>query len=210
MSTQFRDTEVSLGVALQQLVARIQGETITLRELLALIGEQGILLFCIILVLPFLLPVSIPGVSTIFGLVIILLGISLTFNRLWLPDRLMDRAISTAHLVPALEKGIPFLRRFEQWIRPRLAQLTTGALINRINGLALIAGGVLLLFPLSFIPFSNTLPGVAILLLAIGMLQRDGYFILGGYGMLIATVIYFGGLFILAVMGGQSLFHLFS
>jgi hypothetical protein len=83
-------------------------------------------------------------------------------------------------------------------------------LVNRINGLALIAGGVLLLFPLSFIPFSNTLPGVAILLLAIGMLQRDGYFIIGGYALLIATVIYFGGLFILAVMGGQSLFHLFS
>jgi hypothetical protein len=210
MSTQFRDTEVSLGVALQQLVGKIQGESITLRELLALIGEQGILLFCIILVLPFLLPVSIPGVSTVFGLVIILLGISLTFNRLWLPDRLMDRAIRTAHLVPALEKGIPFLRRFERWIRPRLARLTTGALVNRINGLALIAGGVLLLFPLSFIPFSNTLPGVAILLLAIGMLQRDGYFIIGGYALLIATVIYFGGLFILAVMGGQSLFHLFS
>lgn len=210
MSTQFKDTEVSLGVALRQVVARIQGESITLRELLALIGEQGILLFCIILVLPFLLPVSIPGVSTIFGIVIILLGISLTFNRLWLPDQLMNRPISTAHLVPALEKGIPFLTRFERWIRPRFAGLTTGDFVNRINGLALIAGGVLLLFPLSFIPFSNTLPGVAILLLAIGMLQRDGYFIIGGYSFLVATVVYFGALFVGAVMAGQSLFQFFS
>lgn len=42
--------------------------------------------------------------------------------------------------------------------------LTTGLVANRINGLALMTAGVLLMMPLGFIPFSNTLPGVAILL----------------------------------------------
>ena len=93
-------------------------------------------------------------------------------------------------------------------MRPRLTRLTTGAVMNRVNGLALTAGGVLLLFPLSFVPFSNTLPAVAILLFALGMLQRDGYFILGGYLALLATVVYFAGLALLVVMGGQSLFNL--
>jgi hypothetical protein len=209
MSTQFRDTEVSLGIALQQLIAKIQGDTITLRDLLALIGEQGLLLFCIVLTLPFLLPVSIPGVSTVFGLVIILLGISLVLNRIpWLPARLMDRPISNQHLIPTLEKGVQLFQRMERWMRPRLTKVTTGAFANRLNGLALTAGGVLLLFPLSFVPFSNTLPAVAILLLALGMLQRDGYFIIGGYIALVATVIYFAGLALLVIMGGQSLFNL--
>lgn len=209
MSTQFKDTEVSLGVALQQLIEKIQGETITVRDLFALIGEQGILLFCIVLTLPFLLPVSIPGVSTVFGLVIILLGISLVMNRMpWLPTRLMDRPISNAYLIPTLQKGVELFQKVERWMGPRLAWVTTGALANRINGLALTAGGVLLIFPLSFIPFSNTLPAVAILLLALGMLQRDGYFILGGYVALIATVIYFVGLALLVVLGGQSLYNL--
>lgn len=209
MSTQFNDTEVSLGDALQQIIANIQGETITLRDLLAVIGEQGILLFCIILTLPFLLPVSIPGVSTVFGLVIILLGISLVMNRLpWLPERLMNKPISNQHLVPTLEKGVQLFQRVERWMRPRLSWVTTGAFANRMNGLALTAGGVLLIFPLSFIPFSNTLPGVAILLLALGMLQRDGYFIIGGYIALLATVIYFVGLALLVILGGQSLYNL--
>lgn len=209
MSTQFNDTEVSLGDALQQIIANIQGETITLRDLLAVIGEQGILLFCIILTLPFLLPVSIPGVSTVFGLVIILLGISLVMNRLpWLPERLMNKPISNQHLVPTLEKGVQLFQRVERWMRPRLSWVTTGAFANRMNGLALTAGGVLLIFPLSFIPFSNTLPGVAILLLALGMLQRDGYFIIGGYIALLATVIYFAGLALLVILGGQSLYNL--
>ena len=209
MSTQFRDTEVSLGVALQQLIDQIQGESITLRSLLALIGEQGLLLFCVVLTLPFLLPVSIPGVSTVFGLVIILIGISLVLNRIpWLPARLMDRPISNQHLVPTLEKGVQLFHRIERFMRPRLAWVTTGALANRLNGLALTASGVLLLFPLSFIPFSNTLPGVAILVFALGMLQRDGYFIIGGYVAMVTTIIYFVGLAALVVLGGQNLFNL--
>jgi hypothetical protein len=161
------------------------------------------------LTLPFLLPVSIPGVSTVFGLVIILLGISLVLNRLpWIPARLMDRPISNAHLVPTLQKGVELFQRIERWMRPRLTRMTTGAFANRLNGLALTAGGVLLIFPLSFIPFSNTLPAVAILLFALGMLQRDGYFIVGGYIALGATIIYFGGLALLVVLGGQSLYNL--
>jgi hypothetical protein len=209
MTTQFDDTQVSLGAALEELIARIQGEHITLRTLLALIGEQGLLLFCIVLTLPFLLPVSIPGVSTVFGLVIILIGISLVLNRLpWVPARLMDRKISNAHLIPTLEKGVQLFRRVEHWMRPRLTRVTTGAFANRMNGLALTAGGVLLLFPLSFIPFSNTLPAVAILLLALGMLQRDGYFIIGGYVALLVTVIYFVALAALVLWGGLSIYNL--
>ncbi len=209
MTTHFKDTEVSLGAALQQVISNLHGEQITLRSLLAVVGEQGLLLFCIVLTLPFLIPVSIPGVSTLFGLVIILLGISLVLNRLpWIPARLMDRSISNAHLVPTLEKGVQLLQRVERWMRPRLTRMTTGTLMNRINGLAITAGGVLLLFPLSFIPFSNTLPAVAILLLALGMLQRDGYFIVGGYIALLATVVYFAGLALLVYMGGQSIFSL--
>ncbi len=74
----FEDTRVALGVALRRLIATIQGEQVTLRELLALVGEQGLLLFCVVLTLPFLLPVSIPGVSTLFGLVIILVSLGIT------------------------------------------------------------------------------------------------------------------------------------
>lgn len=209
MSTEFKDTELPLGVALQQLIDQIQGETITLRRLLTLIGEQGLLIFCVVLTLPFLLPVSIPGVSTVFGLVIILIGISLVLNRIpWLPERLMNRPISNDHLVPTLQKGVQLFQRIERFMRPRLAWVTTGAFANRMNGLALTASGVLLLFPLSFIPFSNTLPGVAILVFALGMLQRDGYFIIGGYIAMVTTIVYFVGLAALVVMGGQSLFNL--
>jgi hypothetical protein len=206
MDSRFHDTDVALSVALKRTVAAIQGDSITLQQLLALIGEQGLLVFCTVLTIPFLLPVSIPGVSTIFGLVIIFIGVSVTLNRtLWLPHRILRHQLASAHLVPVLERGIHFFSRLERWMSVRLRGLTEGALVNRLNGLALTSGGVLLLFPLSFIPFSNTLPALSVLLLALGMLQRDGFFIVVGYFALLCTALYFGGLGLLVFFGGQSL-----
>jgi len=206
MDTHFHDTDVPLSVALKRTISVIQGDTITLQQLLHLIGEQGLLFFCIILTIPFLLPVSIPGVSTVFGLVIILIGISVTLNRtLWLPNKLLHYQVNSAQLIGVLEKGVQFFTKLERWVRARLSYLTGSAAMNRFNGLALTVGGVLLIFPLSFIPFSNTLPALAIMLLALGLLQRDGYCILAGYVALVATILYFGGLALLVVIGGQNL-----
>jgi hypothetical protein len=206
MGVQFQDTDASLVSALKRTADAIQGESITIRELLELVGEQGLLLFCGILTLPFLIPVSIPGVSTVFGIIIILIGVGVTLNRVpWLPQRLMSRSIAREHLVPALEQGEKVFARLERWIKPRMKNMTTGLVINRVNGLALTLGGILLIFPLGLIPFSNTLPAIAILLLAMGMLQRDGYFIVAGYVALVATIIYFAALALLLVLGGQTL-----
>jgi hypothetical protein len=183
--------------------------TVSLRELLERIGEQGLLLVCVLLTLPFLLPVSIPGVSTVFGLAIILIGVGVTLNRVpWLPRRILDRRLSTPHLRQAFERGARIVARFERLVRPRWLLLTRSATLNFAHGLALILAGVLLLFPLGFVPFSNTLPGVAILFLSLGLLERDGLFIVLGYVMNAATLVYFGVLVASALLAGRSLLNL--
>lgn len=91
----------------------------------------------------------------------------------------------------------------ERWLRFRLASLTTGQWMNRINGLILTLSGILLLFPMGPIPFSNTLPALAIILLVLGMLQRDGVFIIAGYVTFLITDIYFAGLALVVLLGGQ-------
>lgn len=206
MKLQFKDTDVSLGALLSQTADEVKGKTISLRDLLEQIGEQGLLLFCIILTLPFMLPVSIPGVSTVFGAVIILVGLGITFNRIpWLPERLMSRTIEGDQLIPVLTKGVELFGKVERFLRPRITRLSDGNFMNTFNGLMLTFAGVLLIFPFGFIPFSNTLPGLAILLLAVGIAERDGYFIIAGYIMVIATIIYFGVLFYGAILGGAAL-----
>ncbi len=209
-TVEFQDTTLPLSETLRGVARSVQGDQITTRELLALAGEQGMLLALMVLTLPFLFPVSIPGVSTVFGLVGILISIGVTLNRVpWLPDRLLDRQLGTEKLVPAIEKGADAFRRVDRISHPRLQRLTDGRAMSRLNGLGLLAGSVLLIFPLGFVPFSNTLPAVAMLLLAAGMLQRDGLLVLLGYLFLLATVIYFAALFIGAIMTGQGIMGLF-
>jgi len=205
-SVEFKDATQSLSQALTDTANNFTGETVTLREVLEKLGEHGLLAFCAFLALPFLIPVSIPGVSTVFGLVIILLGVGVTLNRVpWLPARLMNRPMQVAQLKPTLESGAKFVARFDRFIHPRLLNLTSSATLNRLHGMALTFSGVLLIFPLGLIPFSNTLPALAILFLSLGIVQRDGRFILFGYAMMILTIVYFGVLAVGVILAGQSL-----
>ncbi|MGK6313521.1 exopolysaccharide biosynthesis protein [Neorhizobium sp. DT-125] len=208
---EFQDTSTSLSETLRKLIDGIKGQSVTLRELMDAVGEQGLLLICAVASLPFLIPVSIPGVSTVFGAAIILISLAIMANRLpWLPKKILDRQLDTKKLVPALEKGVNIVSRLDRFLKPRLSALTTGKLVNRVNGLAITVAGVLLMFPLGLVPFSNTLPGIAILLLSTGMIQRDGLIVLGGYVFNVITVIYFGALAYAAFSAGQGLASLFG
>jgi hypothetical protein len=202
----FTDTAEKVSDRLTHLISLIEGHTTTLRQIISLIGEQGLLLLCALLSLPFLIPVSIPGVSTVFGGAILLIAISITLNRLpWLPKKILDRELETAKLIPMLQKGVGIVSKIDPFVKPRLLGFSRPGIVSQFNGLILIASSILLMLPLSFIPFSNTIPGVAILFLSIGMVQRDGGFVLAGYGLMLATVAYFGVLAWLAFAAGQSL-----
>lgn len=202
----FSDTDKSTSAVLEDVIRSMDQEHITLRDMLAKMGESGLLLLCGLLSLPFLVPVSIPGVSTVFGAGIVLIGIAVTFNRLpWMPSKVADRKLDRNKLVPVLERGISILRKVDKLVRPRLLGFTTGGVVNRFNGLVLTFAGILLMMPLGLIPFSNTLPGIAILLLSTGISQRDGAVVLAGHLMVVLTMIYFGGLAWAAYAAGNSL-----
>lgn len=189
--------EKTLREKMAILVDNLPPDQVTLSAVLELIGREGLLLFCVFLTLPFMVPVSIPGVSTVFGAVILLIGISVVLNRApWLPARLMKRSFSSAKLKHALQKGEVWLMRLEKISHPRMLGLATGAAASRFNGLMLILGAVLLMFPFGLVPMSNTLPGLAILFLAVGMLQEDGVCILLGYLTNLITILYFAFLII--------------
>jgi hypothetical protein len=192
MSIEFRDTSERLSTVLRRTARAIGRDTVTLRELLGMIGEQGLLMLCALLTIPFLLPVSIPGVSTVFGGAMILIGLTVTTNRvLWLPRWLMDRPVRSRKLRPTLRKGATLVGRFDRFIRPRLRFMVEGALVNRLNGLSLSFAALLLAMPLGMIPFTNTLPAYGILCLSVGILQRDGAVVLVGHLLVLATVAYF-------------------
>ena len=188
------DRAGSLGDQLQAIIAALPEDQLTLGQLLQVFGDEGLLLLTILLTLVFLIPVSIPGVSTVFGAAILLVGISRVSRRpLWLPAKLRVRALPAARLRPALTGGLHWVRRLERISTPyRLRGLVEGTLAGLFNNLAFILAALLLMAPFGFVPFSNTLPGLALLLYAIGMIQRDGGAILLGHLANLGTIVYFG------------------
>ena len=79
----------ALGEQLASIIEQLPEDSLTLGELLDVFGDEGLLLLTILLTIVFLIPVSIPGVSTVFGGAILLIGVSRLVGRpLWLPRRL--------------------------------------------------------------------------------------------------------------------------
>jgi len=197
--------EMTAAESVEHVIKNISGDEVTLREIINVIGREGMLVFCIFLTLPFMVPASIPGVSTLFGLAIGLIGVAIMTHRPpWLPGRLIHKKFPADRLRSALKKGTIWINRLERISRPSIPVLTYGSGMARVNGLMLIAGALLLMLPFGLVPFSNTLPGLAILFLAIGVLQRDGRSVLLGYMTLVLTVLYFAFLLLggIAVLQG--------
>jgi hypothetical protein len=203
------DQAASLGEQLADIIERLPPDTLSLGELLDVFSDEGLLLLTILLTLVFLIPVSIPGVSTVFGAAILLVGVSRLINRpLWLPARVKDKALPADRLRPGLIGGLVWVRRMEKISRPRrLRFFVDGAGQGTLNNLAFILAALLLMAPFGFVPFSNTLPALALLLYAIGFIQRDGGAILLGHLANIGTIIYFS---VLIGGGGVAVRELFQ
>ena len=174
---------------------------VTLAEIRDLFGEDGLLLFAAFLTIVFMVPVSIPGISTIFGVAILMIGTSRLFGcNLWLPKHIAQRVLPTEKLRTSLNQSSLWLHRLERLSRShRLNWLTSNWLAEILNNCVLITASALLMAPFGLIPFSNTLPALALLFLAIGLLQHDGLCILFGHLANLCAFIYF-----ISIMVGGS------
>lgn len=199
----------SLRRQLEGIIERLPAGSMRLGELLAVIGDEGLLVLSILLTLVFLIPVSIPGVSTVFGAAILLVGVSRLSGRpLRVPERLARRELPADRLRPALTAGMAWVRRLERISRPhRMPALVDGRGMALFNNLAFIFAALLLMAPFGFVPFSNTIPAIALLLYAVGFIQRDGGAVLLGHLATIGTVVYFS---VLIGGGGLALTHLWQ
>ena len=100
----FRNPEVRMSAALAAAAAAVRDPAVSLRELIALLGEQGLLVFCGVLAAPFLLPLTIPGMSTVLGLPMLLIGFAVMLSRVpWMPERLLNRSLPAATVRSVLD-----------------------------------------------------------------------------------------------------------
>lgn len=148
---------------------------LTLGEVRDDLDERAFGLLILILAIPCLVP-ALYGVPQIIGVPILILAVQLLAGRQepWLPKAILNRRIKK----PWLDRMAEFASKRLDWVerlsRPRLTSFT-GDFGRRFAAFWMIVATLTIILPLT-----NTLPSLALALLAAGLLQRDGLFVLAG------------------------------
>lgn len=188
---------------LRELATALADQPASLGTILAATSGRGFGLLLVLIALPFITPIPLPGLSTPFGLVVLIIGARLAMGRHpWLPDRLLRRELPPQFIRRILSAARVVVRWLEVLARPRFDFLHSQELYRRIAGGLIAVSGLLLLLPIP-VPFTNTLPALTVLLLSAGAVERDGLFFVGGVVMFLITIAYF----VLLALGGAHVFE---
>lgn len=186
---------------LRALVSRFEGRPVNLNDLFEATKGRGYHLVLLLITLPFVTPIPLPGVSIPFGIVVALLGTRMALGQKpWLPERLLQRQLPPYFMQKLLPLAGRVVRGLEYFLRPRLPFVKNHEIFSRIAGLLIAISGLLLILPLP-LPFSNSLPAWTVIFLAAGALGRDGLFFIAGCLSFAVSVAYFTAL----SLGGVTL-----
>jgi hypothetical protein len=179
-----------LSEEMRLLQQRSQTEEITVRTVIVALGARAYSLLLILLALPFITPIPLPGLSTPFGLAIALISLRLTLGqRPWLAKGIQRRVLPPRFFDQLVRVAGRVIAGFEKLLRPRLAILTDYGWLRQVHAGLMMMAGLALLLPLP-IPFTNSFPAWVVLLMAGGLLERDGLFVVAAYAMFAAGVLY--------------------
>lgn len=150
---------------------------LSLREMVEAFGERGFGAVILMLALMALFPWP-PGGKAVFSVPIILIAVEMALQRekVWLPRWMLKLAVSRESYRTTAARVLPRLRRVERLTRPRWPALTSEA-ADVVIGVICIMLALMMALP---VPFGDALPGLTLALFGLGIIQRDGAFILAG------------------------------
>ncbi|WP_397420465.1 exopolysaccharide biosynthesis protein [Phenylobacterium sp.] len=150
-------------------------EGLTLREIRDRLDERAFGLMILILAIPCLVP-ALYGVPQIVGIPILLLAGQMLLGREepWLPEAVLKRRVSRAMLDRMADFAVKRMGWFERLSRPRLTLFAQGLAERAAAAFMILATLTIVL------PMTNTVPSVALALMSVGLIQRDGLFVAAG------------------------------
>jgi hypothetical protein len=139
-----------------------------------------------LLILLFAIPCLVPGLpgAQLIAIPIFLLGLQLAAGKseVWLPKRALAATVKRSWIDAIAGFVDKRLRWTERLSRPRLTQLASGWSERLIGAIIALAAITIML------PITNTIPSLAITVIAVGLLQRDGLFTVAGCGLAFAWI----------------------
>lgn len=188
------------------VLASQEGERLTVGDIVAVLRDRAFALLVVLLGLPNCLPMP-PPIPLVCGLLLLLVAVQIAVGKAspWLPRALLGRSIARKDVERAVRRAVPVLRRLERWSRPRLSLFET-ALGMRGMGVALLTLSLALIVAA---PVIGQIPlGLAVCLVGLGLVERDGIVVLVGLAVGALGVLLNAGFAYAIVAGIISLFHL--
>jgi hypothetical protein len=171
--------EQNFTALLSCLVAETSGDTVTLGQLMRIMERRSfgavILLLGVIAISPLTV---VPGATWTVAAVTLLFSAQLLvgMQHPWLPKALLDMKMPRDQLQAVVEASRKMAHTADKLTEPRLRFLTRPPFVLGVALLCIAAA--LVTFPLGLIPLAPVLPGVAIVLMGIGLTARDGVFLI--------------------------------
>ena len=164
-------------------------DEVSFGQMLDALGERGFGLLLMLFALPNLLPFpGVPGVSFVTGMAILFISVQLILakDEPAFPAWVSHKSFSRAQLSKFIVKTNPLLRWLEKPIRPRFSPVVVGA-GERMIGVVGVLHALTLALP---IPMGNLPQAVALILLALALIELDGLMAILGYIASIAAVVW--------------------
>jgi hypothetical protein len=168
------------GQTLSQILSAIAADpardAIAINDLITLLGGRGRAGLILLFALPNVQPAP-PGMSGVLGLPLLYLSSQMMLGRVpWLPRFIAHRSVPRDRFALLVDTAAPWLARAEQLLQPRWSWLVNHRAEYTIGAFCLMLAAVLAL-P---IPLGNMLPALAISLIALGVMERDGLWVMIG------------------------------
>ena len=181
-----------------------QGETVLFGELVAAVADRGFGILLVLFSLPSALPFPAPGLSTPFGVVLLILSVQLLMGRErpWIPRWASEKEMKRSTAERMISGAVAFFSFVERFFRPRLLFLSGKGAGVLCSVLLLLMSGLMIL-P---IPLTNTLPAMVIFCTGVALTERDGLALVAAlcFGVA-ATAIYALAVWVIVRFGAQGL-----
>ncbi|MGX4643103.1 exopolysaccharide biosynthesis protein [Massilia sp. SYSU DXS3249] len=188
---------LSLSDMLQRLADEGDSERISIGDLVAALGDRALGALLFIFAFPNALP-ALPGTSAILGAPLVFLAAQLALGlNPWLPGFIARRSVARKDFQSLIGRMRPWLQRAERMLRPRASALALPPM-EYVVGLICFLLAIVVLLP---IPLGNMLPALSISLLALGILERDGYWIVAGLAAAAGATVLVSGVILGLVKG---------
>ncbi len=200
------DPTMKLSQVIEDLIKVCDKGDLTLGEFLHELSIYGHMLVCLACAAPFLLPVPLPGLSTVFGFVICVASLQIAFKQdPWVPTSWRSRKVSAGVVKKIFTSLLRVTRYTEKAIKPRMRFFARHPGAVRFNGVVIFVISLLLSLPMP--PGFNAPPALAIVVLTLGSLERDGLAVMVGYGLSVVNLALFGVFFVLGFEGLQRVLN---